>query len=168
VSIFCNASAFILRIAPAFVLAPEADDALPDLLLIARVAGRAFAVPAAIVERVLQMVEVTPMLGGSNQLLGLINLHGSVVPVVNVRRVLGAEPAPPSPDQHLVVLSKPRQYALWIDKAEHVIHARAADFEAVTSPDVLSGLVVRVAGQVLPVLSGASLDPGPLVGVATG
>jgi chemotaxis signal transduction protein len=58
------------------------------VLLISRIANRRIAVPAAFVEQILPMVEVTPLLGALPRLLGLMNLHGTILPVVNLRPLL--------------------------------------------------------------------------------
>ena len=144
---------------------PETFEPLPDLLLIARIETRRFAVSANLVERILPMVEVTPVVGSAAEVLGLINLHGAILPVVNLRPMLGLESVAIDPAQHLVVVAAARRFALWIDQAESVVPAEASSFDRIATPQALAALVFRLAGEVIPVLSLAAIDPGARIAV---
>lgn len=51
--------------------------------------GQTYALPLAAVDRILRMVEVTPLPGAPDVVEGVINIQGEVVPVVSIRRRLG-------------------------------------------------------------------------------
>ncbi len=51
--------------------------------------GQTYALPLTAVERVLRMVEVTPLPGAPEVVEGVIDIQGKVVPVVSIRRRLG-------------------------------------------------------------------------------
>lgn len=51
--------------------------------------GQTYALHFEAVERVLRMVEVTPLPGAPAAVEGVINIQGEVVPVVSIRRRLG-------------------------------------------------------------------------------
>ena len=145
---------------------PPADqDDAPDLLLVAYLAERAFAIPAVAVERIVRMVAVTPLPGASPHVVGVVNVQGAVLPVVDPRPLFGLPTSEPHPDQDLVILSAPHRYALWMDRVVDVSPATRADFQTTRSigaPGPAS-LVMRPDGAVIPVLSVVALDPGPTI-----
>lgn len=60
-------------------------------------------------EYVLHMVAVSPLPGAPPIIAGVINLHGSVVPVVDLRRRLGSAPRPYGLGAHLLLVTSPRR-----------------------------------------------------------
>ncbi len=48
-----------------------------------------YALPLSVVERVLPMVAVSPLPHAPSIALGVINLHGQIIPVLDIRRRLG-------------------------------------------------------------------------------
>jgi chemotaxis signal transduction protein len=135
------------------------------LLLIGRLGERLFALPATSVERILRMAAVVPLPDAPAGIAGVLDLQGSVLPVVDPRPRLGLPPAIPDVDHHLVVLTAATRYLLWIDRAECIEDVPAAAFDTVEAGGgaAVAPQVVRLAGAVLPVLSPAALDPGPIV-----
>ena len=51
--------------------------------------GQTYALPLTAVDRILRMVEVTPLPGAPDVVEGVIDIQGEVVPVVSIRRRLG-------------------------------------------------------------------------------
>ncbi len=92
-------------------LASTGDE--PDLrdvrLVVFILDGARYAVRLSETERVLRMVAVSPLPGAPRVFAGVINLHGSVVPVVDVRRRLGLSPRAYGPDAHLLVVKSSRR-----------------------------------------------------------
>ncbi len=66
-----------------------ATPASPIRLLLLTVDGQTYALHLAAVDRILRMVEVTPLPGAPDAVEGVINIQGEVVPVVSIRRRLG-------------------------------------------------------------------------------
>src|SRR5262245_21471826 len=66
-------------------------DVPPSLcpLFVFRLAEQHYALPLLTVERVLPMVAVSPLPQAPSLTLGVINLHGLVVPVLDLRRRFG-------------------------------------------------------------------------------
>jgi purine-binding chemotaxis protein CheW len=145
--------------------APADQDAAPDLLLVGYLAERAFAIPAVAVDRIVRMVALTPLPGAPPHVVGLINVQGAVLPVVDPRPLLGVPTSEPHPDQDLVILSAPHRYVLWLDRITEVSRATPADFQTICSsgePGPAS-LVMRLDDLVIPVLSVVALAPGPII-----
>ncbi len=63
--------------------------ASPIRWVLMTVDGQAYALPLAAVDRILRMVEVTPLPGAPDVVEGVIDIQGNVVPVVSIRRRLG-------------------------------------------------------------------------------
>ena len=65
--------------------------------------GQTYALPLTVVERILRMVEVTPLPGAPDVVEGVIDFQGQVVPVVSIRRRLGLIHRPVEISDSLVV-----------------------------------------------------------------
>lgn len=84
--------------------------------------GRHYALPLEAVRRVAPMVEVTPLPEAPPPVTGIVNVGGEVVPVLDLRTVLGGAPRPPLPSDHLLFAEdQGRPVALAIDSAEGVV-----------------------------------------------
>ena len=71
-----------------------ASSEAPDSVLVARVGDRRLALPAAAVERILRMAEVTPLPGAPPGVAGVLNVQGSVLAVVDSRPRLATASGP--------------------------------------------------------------------------
>lgn len=79
-------------------------------------AGRAFALPLAAIERATPLVAVTPLPQAPEVITGVIGVSGRVVPVVSLRRRFGLPERPPAlQDRLLLARSSRRELALWVD-----------------------------------------------------
>ena len=50
--------------------------------------GQRFALPCSIVKRITNIVEITPLPNAPSDILGIINIHGQIVLVLNIRKKL--------------------------------------------------------------------------------
>ncbi|HVZ43475.1 MAG TPA: chemotaxis protein CheW [Ramlibacter sp.] len=101
--------------------------------------GMGIAVALAPVERVIRAVAVTPLPGGPAPILGVIDFHGHVVPVADLRRRLGLPPREVLGSDHFVVVRTPRRLiALVADSADDVLLVSAA--ELVETDSIVSGV----------------------------
>lgn len=83
---------------------------------------QAFALPLASVERVIHMLEVTPLPGGPEIVAGVISLQGRILPVLDIRKRFGLPPRDPEPaDQLIVAHSALRTVVLPVDSVAGVI-----------------------------------------------
>jgi chemotaxis signal transduction protein len=141
------------------------QDGAAQLLLIARIGERSWALPARAVERILRMAALTPLPDAPLGVAGVLNVHGAILPAVDPRPRLGLPTPPFHPDQHLVVVSAGTRYLFWTDRVERIVLAQPQDFDAVAlnAERAAAPFLVRVDGDTIPVLSPEALDPGPLV-----
>ena len=135
------------------------------LLLISRVADRSFALPAQAVERILWMAALISLPDAPRGVVGILNLQGATLPVVDPRPGLGLPPSRPDPSQHLIVMSIGTRYILWVDEVERIVLVQADDVDAVHvgTERALVPFAVRLHGALVPVLAPEALDPGPIL-----
>ncbi|MCF8042609.1 MAG: chemotaxis protein CheW [Desulfarculaceae bacterium] len=90
----------------------------------------AFALPLERVERALRMVATVQLPETPSWMLGVINMHGQVLPVLDLGQRFGREAKEPHPDQRLLVVSQePRNVALLVDKVERVLNSQEGRLE---------------------------------------
>ncbi len=103
------------------------------LLLVFRLADRRYALPLAAVERVVRAVAVTPVPDAPAIVLGVISVHGQIVPVLSMRLRFGLpQPALGPDDQFVLASSAGRAVALLIDEAQAVIERAPGEVVAAT------------------------------------
>jgi len=78
-----------------------------------------YAISLSLVNRVIRAVEVTPVSAGSGSIIGIINLHGLIVPVINTRQMMGLPEREIVPDDLFIIVNTPkRTLALAADAIE--------------------------------------------------
>lgn len=98
-----------------------------------------YALPLAAVERLVPVVELTPLPKGPEIVMGIVSLEGRIIPVVNVRRRFGhPDREVQLSDQLIVARTSRRPVALLVDRVEDLIER--AEHEIIQAPDVLPGL----------------------------
>ena len=113
-------------------------DNVPEHVLAFSLDEQRFALPLAAVDRVVRAVEVTPLPKTPGIVLGVINVQGRVIPVINLRRRCRLPERDVEPDDQFVLAHTARRMvALPVDAAEVIACPR----ETVTcAADVLAGL----------------------------
>ena len=108
-------------------------------LVLLTVDGQTYALHLEAVDRVLRMVEVTPLPGAPDVVEGVINIQGVVVPVVSIRRRLGlVDRAVGVSDSLVVARARSRQLAIVAESVLGVVE-RPAD-AVVSSGDIARGI----------------------------
>jgi purine-binding chemotaxis protein CheW len=91
------------------------------------------------VERIVRVVEITPLPKAPDIVLGVINVQGRVIPVVNIRkRFLLPERETNLSDQLIIAKTSKRPVAILTDGVSRVIEESAE--RVVTSEEILSGM----------------------------
>ena len=106
-------------------------------ILLTSLAGTRVGFSALAVREIVRSVAIAPFPGAPAIIEGAVNLHGRIVPVVNVRHRLDLPALPNSPDQFLVVLETSDRYiAIRVDDIDEVvdIETPAADQRGELSP----------------------------------
>lgn len=108
-------------------------------LVLLRIDGQTYALPLAAVDRVLRMVEVTPLPGAPEVVEGIINIQGEVVTIVSIRKRLGlALRAVEAADSLVVVRARTRRLAIIAESVLGVVE-RPAD-AVVSTGDIVGGI----------------------------
>ena len=97
-------------------------------LVLLTVDGQTYALPLAAVDRILRMVEGTPLPGAPGVVEGVINIQGEVVPIVSIRRRLGlAHRAVGVSDSLVVARARTRRLAIIAESVLGVVERPADD-----------------------------------------
>lgn len=107
---------------------------------------RPLALPVQTVERVVRAVEVSPLAGAPEGVLGVVNVRGQILPVFDLSARFGWKSRPVrSSDLLVIAQAGPRLVALLVSDALGVIEPK--DAPAVSAGEILPGLEA-VAGVV--------------------
>lgn len=94
---------------------------MPNLLLFT-IDDQRFALPLAQVRETVRAVAITPLVGAPGVVEGIVDVRGTVTPVLDLRRRFGLPPRPVSPEEHLVLaVAGARPVALRVDRATDVV-----------------------------------------------
>ncbi|MBI3912320.1 MAG: purine-binding chemotaxis protein CheW [Armatimonadetes bacterium] len=127
------------------VPSPTISTAVLPLVVFA-IEGQRYGLSLPVVERVLPMVEVSPLPQAPAIALGVINLHGRAVPVVDIRRRFGLPPRDYGLTGNLLVAqTKRRTLVLPVDE---VVGVTEVALEAINPPDAVLPGIGHVAGIV--------------------
>jgi purine-binding chemotaxis protein CheW len=130
-------------------------------MLLIRLGDRQFGLPLESVERIMPMAHVLSLPDSSDGLLGMLNIHGQVLPVVDPHPRLGLPTPTMAAAQRLVLLRASTPFLLWVDEVEEVIVSNPDALSAVPGPQdsPLVGRVLRLGETIVPVLAPAELEP---------
>ena len=108
--------------------------------------GNRYALSLSAVDRVLPLIAVSPLPKAPAIALGVINLHGEIIPVLDARRRLGFAPRDYGVFAHLVIAQTARRaVALPVDETLGVMEVAG---EAVRSPGAVLPGTAHVSGIV--------------------
>ncbi len=83
------------------------------------------------IKRVIRAVKVTPLPNAPHYILGVINLHGSIILVINLRNVLGLEEREVKLwDQFIICKTNNSAVAFWVDFTESVLTYTQEELDA--------------------------------------
>src|SRR5262249_23324974 len=104
----------------------------PQEFLIVELGGQRYGLAVADVREIVRAVPPVPLPGAPPLVEGVINIRGSVVPVLDLRRSFGLPARPLEHTDHLVIVrTAGRLVALRVDRALDLVRVAPADVEAV-------------------------------------
>ncbi|MFI8479389.1 chemotaxis protein CheW [Pseudomonas sp. NPDC078700] len=87
------------------------------------------------VQEVLRYSEIAPVPGAPSYVLGIINLRGNVVTVIDTRQRFGLEPADITDNTRVVIIEADKQVVgILVDSVAEVVYLRQSEVE--TAPNV--------------------------------
>ena len=116
--------------------------------------GQRYALPLTAAERVVSMVAIAPLPDGPDVVAGVVNVHGDIVPVLDLRRRLGLPARSYGVDTWLLLAQTPqRVVALPVDEVHGVVEVDRAQVvppgAAVPGASVLAGVAALPDGLLL-------------------
>lgn len=100
-----------------------------------RLEGEKYGVDVGLVREVLRVSEIAPVPGASDYVLGIINLRGNVVPVIDTRRRFALQPRDLDDDSRIVIVELEDQWVgMVVDSVAEVMNVPRAEIER--TPDV--------------------------------
>jgi purine-binding chemotaxis protein CheW len=108
-------------------------------LVVFRLDEQRYALPLAAVERIVRAVEVTFLPKAPSIVLGVIDMEGQALPVLNVRRRFGLPERQIRPDDHfLIARTVSRVVALMVDEALGLVER--SQTEIIGADQIVPGL----------------------------
>jgi purine-binding chemotaxis protein CheW len=101
-----------------------------------RLAGETYGINVMQVQEVLRHTEIAPVPGASSYVLGIINLRGNVVTVLDTRNRFGLSPAEITEQSRIVIIEAAAKHVIGIlvDAVAEVVYLRQSEIE--TAPNV--------------------------------
>lgn len=129
-----------------------------------RVADGLYAFELKCVQRVLRMVATARLPEAPSWILGAVNMHGEVIPVLDLAQRFGAPATEPTPDHRLLVVwAKPLNLAYMVDEVLDLIQIEPGQLEKPSGPLEeslpLAGVLRGPTGLVLVLDSGKLAPP---------
>lgn len=107
----------------------------PTHLLIFALDGQRYALPVAAVDRVVRAAALTPLPKAPDIVLGVLDLQGEIIPVINLRKRFRLPERPIGCDDHFLV-ARTRKFpvALAVDSTHEVVQLHP---ETVVTPEAI-------------------------------
>lgn len=123
-------------------------------LLVFQIAKLRFALPVSDVEMAIQVVEIRPMIKMPKYLLGLINMDGQIIPILNIRHIFGLKrKSIELTDQIVIVKSNKLSMGILVDRTHRLIEIEEKDIintdEIEYNQNFIKGVVKLKDGMVL-------------------
>lgn len=134
-----------------FCMSPEPTTSMPPAggghIVVMRLADIRMALRLSVVERVIMAVAVTPVADAPDDVVGLVDFHGTVIPILDFRGVFGFPRKAIVPSDLFVIAGAGhRKIAIPVEEVLGV--AESAPGAAVPAGDILPGLDDFIEGAV--------------------
>lgn len=114
--------------------AQRADDPILQWVTF-RLDNETYGINVMQVQEVLRHSEIAPVPGAPSYVLGIINLRGNVVTVIDTRQRFALAPAPVTDQTRIVIIEADRQVVgILVDSVAEVVYLRQSEIE--TAPNV--------------------------------
>jgi purine-binding chemotaxis protein CheW len=144
------------RLAMRPVLGQSGQNDLPVIAL--GIANERYAVDLPDVAEVLPPIRITPVPGAAAVFAGVINVHGEIRPVIDLRCLLGIEAIGNGIPARVILLRRDgREMGLQVDSVEQIEWIGAGDRDAATTQYTLSKFIRSSTKDLLMLLSTEAL-----------
>lgn len=116
-----------------------------DRAVVFRLDGQRYGLPLAQVQEIQQIVQVKPVPGAAPALAGMIDVRGVVVPVLDLRLLVGLSPAAYGLDTPMILCrAHGRLVSLIVDEVEDVMELAAGSMQPPSSLYAISDRLIGV------------------------
>ena len=106
-----------------------------DLLLCFVIEDQRFAIPINAVRRVIRAVAVSPVPDADKLIYGMMDFHGQVIPIINLRERFNLTPKPVEVGDRFVIVNKNnKMLALVVDDVEELLTATSNNINTIEFP----------------------------------
>jgi len=100
-----------------------------------RLDGETYGINVMQVQEVLRYTEIAPVPGAPEYVLGIVNLRGNVVTVIDTRKRFGLQPCNVTDNTRIVIIESDKQViGILVDSVAEVVYLHASEIE--TAPNV--------------------------------
>ena len=100
-----------------------------------RLDGETYGINVMQVQEVLRYTEIAPVPGSPDYVLGIINLRGNVVTVIDTRSRFGLSPADVTDNSRIVIIEAEKQVlGIMVDSVAEVVYLKGSEID--TAPNV--------------------------------
>lgn len=121
--------------------------------LIFQLNNQKFALPIHLIERIVRVVEIRPLAKSSSHILGMIDVQGTAVSVINFRTLLGFPSKEIELSDMLLICKDETRAALLIDRIEDTEYCEQQPYEktvAIPLPECLDRFI-KLHDEMIPV-----------------
>lgn len=155
-----------VRLSERPVSAGPAQNAFAVLVL--GIAQERYGIDLPDVVEVLPLLYPTPVPGAPPVFAGVINVHGEIRPVIDLKRLLGMETVEDGPARVILLRKDGREMGLQINSMEHIRWIGAGEFEAIGNGSAGGSRYLRGSTKdLLMLLNTEALFAELLMGVTT-
>ncbi len=134
------------------------------LALICKTDKARFVLSAEHVARILTAATWLPLEGLPDGVVGMLNVAGVNLAVVDPRPRLAQNQLALSLEHHFIEMTFPRRFLLWVDAVEESIELEPTQIERLaTNAGAVATHLVRFPEETLPLLRPEAFDPGDLI-----
>lgn len=106
-----------------------------ETLLGFRVDNQRFAISVCNIEKVIRAAAVTVVPDANRVLYGIMDLHGQVIPVINLRKRFNLAKKPVEvKDRFLIAKTEAKRFALVVDEVEDIMKVTSQDINNIEMP----------------------------------
>jgi purine-binding chemotaxis protein CheW len=134
---------------------PEVDAAGARQFVTFNMGAENFAVPLTDVQEIIRLPEMVDVPLAADSLEGLANLRGSVLPIINLRRIFNMEDVDHDDSTRVVVMNNGKPIGFVVDKMARVVTAEPREVEkidgikATIDTDLLDGIIKRAQTMIM-------------------
>lgn len=129
--------------------------------LLVQLGDRQYGLPLMAVERVLPMAQVLSLPDAGHGFVGMLNLHGEVLPVTDPRPRLGLPTPTVSAEHRMVLVRGTHRFLLWVDGVDEVVSLSDDELSGVPAQQASPVVprVIRLGDALVPLLAPSALEP---------